>query len=149
MTRTISENLASAYLDACYVVHSENGGTVIRVDQVNPNLARLMKKHGVNSAAFLTAFNPYSQPATEAENISNQNSLLADIGALGLKSVLGEGSDPRKIWPSERSVLALGISLQDAERLADRYQQNAFLWIAGDEGSVELNLRYPVERSCT
>lgn len=147
MTRVISEALVSAYLDAIYVVHGESGDIVIRPSPVNPDLSVFMKKHGVNTAAFLTAFNPYSVPLTVAENISNQNRLLADIQTLGLESISGEGMDPSDLWASEPSVLALGITLADAERLADLYQQNAFLWAASEDGFVELNLRHPVERS--
>ena len=145
--RTISKDLASAYLDTIYVFDDENEEIVIRVGKASPDLARLMKKHGVNSAAFLTAFNPYSVPSTTAENISNQNRLIADIHTLGLETISGKGIDPFDVWPSENSVLALGISLQDAECLADQYRQNAFLWITGNDGYVELNLRHPIERS--
>jgi hypothetical protein len=145
--RVISKDLASAYLDAIYVLDGENGDIVIRVGKASSDLARLMKKHRVNSAAFLTAFNPYSMPSTTAENISNQNHLVADIHALGLEGIFGKGIDPSDVWPSEKSVLALGISLQDAERFADQYRQNAFLWITGSGGYVELNLRHPIERS--
>ena len=102
-----------------------------------------MKIRGVTSAAFLTAFNPYSVLLTAEENLHNQHSLISDIHSLGLTSIAGEGSDSSNLWPSEPSVLALGISLQSAELLADRYGQNAFLWISSDDGFVSLNLRYP------
>jgi hypothetical protein len=40
--------------------------------------------------------------------------------------------------------LALGITLSQAEHLADEFGQNAFLWIANPEGFVNLKLRYPI-----
>jgi len=139
----ISAELEKAYREALYVIHCEDKNIVLRVEHANPELAALMKIHETNSAAFLTAFNPYSILSTAEENVRNQNSLIADIHSLGLTSIAGEGSDSSNLWPSEPSVLALGISLQSAELLADRYGQNAFLWISSDDGFVGLNLRYP------
>jgi hypothetical protein len=70
--------------------------------------------------------------------------LIADIQALGLKWIAGEGADESNRWPSEPSVLVLGISHQNTELLAEKYGQNAYLWIEGHDGLVNLNLRYPV-----
>lgn len=144
VANSISAELAKAYHEALYVIHGEDEDVVLKVGQANPELGALMKMHGVNSAAFLTAFNPYSILSTAEENVLNQNSLIADIQTLGVKSIAGEGGNTSNIWPIEPSVLALGISLQSAELLADRYQQNAFLWITGDHGFVSLNFCYAV-----
>jgi len=139
----ISAELEKAYREALYVIHWGDEHIALRVGHANPELAALMKIHETTSAAFLTAFNPYSVLATTEENVRNQHSLIADIHSLGLMGIAGEGSDSSNLWPSEPSVLALGISLQSAELLADRYGQNAFLWISSDDGFVGLNLRYP------
>jgi hypothetical protein len=140
----ISPELAKAYREALYVIHGEGRDIQLRVDQLSPELATLMRGHAVKSATFLTAFNPHSILETAEVNVANHNALIADINALGLKSILGEGRDPLHLWPSEPSVLVLGISHQNAELLAERYGQNAYLWIAGGDGLVNLNLRYPV-----
>jgi hypothetical protein len=140
----IPQELAKAYQEARYVIHGEGGDISLRVSQPSLELASLMKMYGVKSAAFLTAFNPHSILATAEVNVSNHNALIDDIHTLGLKLISGEGGDPSRIWPSEPSVLVLDISRQNAELLADRYRQNAYLWISGDDGLVNLNLRYPV-----
>lgn len=140
----ISPELAKAYREALYVIHGEDGRIPLKVGQSSPELTSLMKSHGVKSAAFLTAFNPHSILETAEVNVANHNALIADINALGLKSIFGEGGDPLRLWPSEPSVLVLGISHQNAELLAERYGQNAYLWIAGDDGLVNLNLRHPL-----
>jgi len=140
----ITHDLAKAYQEALYVIHGEGGDIWLRVGQASLGLASLMKIYGVKSAAFLTAFNPHSIPVAAEVNVKNQNSLIDDIHALGLRHISGEGGDPCHIWPSEPSVLVLDISHQNAELLADRYRQNAYLWISGDDGLVNLNLRYPV-----
>ena len=136
--------LAKAYREALYFIHGEDGDIQLRVDQTSLGLALLMKDHGVRSAAFLTAFNPYSILEVAEVNLSNHNALIADVHALGLRSISGDGGDPLHLWPSEPSILVLGISHQNAELLAGRYGQNAYLWIEGDDGLVNLNLRYSV-----
>lgn len=142
-----SIELERAYREALYVVHAGEKSIPLKVGNSSSEMADLMNLHGVNNAALITAFNPRSVLVSVQENVRNHNALVADINALGLESLSGEGGDVSNAWPSEPSVLALGISLGDAELLADRYRQNAFLWIAGDDGSVRLNLRYPIEES--
>jgi len=142
--KKISAELEKAYREALYVIHWEDDNIVLRVGHANPELATLMKIRGVTSAAFLTAFNPYSVLLTAEENLHNQYSLISDIHSLGLIGIVGEGSDSSNLWPSEPSILVLGISLHNAELLADRYGQNGFLWISSDDGFVVLNLGYPV-----
>ena len=143
-THSISAQLAKAYQQAHYVIHGEDGEIQLRVGQASPELAALMQQHATQSAAFLTAYNPYSVLLSAEENARNHNALINDIAALGLKWIAGEGADASNLWPSEPSVLALGITLHGAELLADQYQQNAFLWIARVDGLVRLNLRYPI-----
>lgn len=140
----IPPELAKAYHEALYVIHGESGDIQLRVGQPSLELVSLMKMYGVKSAAFLTAFNPHSNLATSEVNVFNHNALIDDIHTLGLRHISGEGGDPSNLWPSEPSVLVLDISHQNAELLADRYRQNAYLWISGDDGLVNLNLRYSV-----
>lgn len=144
LTYTISPELLGAYRAAIYVIYGDGEDIVLKIDEVNQGLAALMKKYGVTSAALITAFNPHSVLSTAEENMRSHNTFIADIYALGLKSLNAAGSDPSHVWSSEPSILILGISLMDAERLADRHEQNAFVWISGDDGFASLNLRHPV-----
>jgi hypothetical protein len=140
----IPPELAKAYHEALYLIHGVSEDIQLRVGQPSLGLASLMKVYGVNSAAFLTTFNPHSILATAEVNASNHNALIDDIHTLGLGYISGEGGDPSHLWPSEPSILVLDISHQNSELLADRYRQNAYLWISGDDGLVNLNLRYSV-----
>lgn len=141
---TIPHKLIAAYRAAIYVIYVDGEDIILKIDEANPDLSALMKKYGVTSAALITAFNPHSVLTTEEENMRNHNALIADIHALGLNSMAAESSDPSHVWSSEPGILILGISLADAESLADRYKQNAFVWIPRDDGFVSLNLRHPV-----
>ena len=141
---SISPELVKAYSEADYVVRTADKNIVLRVGEANPELARLMMQYEVSFAAYLTAFNPFGVVSSLQENELNQIMLIKDIHSLGLEYLLGEGRDVANLWASESSVLALGISFQSAELLAERFQQNAFLWISSKDAFVSLNLRYPV-----
>ena len=144
LIQDIAPDLVEAYRDALYVIHGEGGDIQLRVGQPSLELISLMKWFGAKSAAFITAFNPNSIIATAEVNAHNHNALIKDIKSLGLESITGEGGDPLNLWPTEPSVLVLGISHQIAELLADRYGQNAYLWIECDDGLVNLNFRYSI-----
>ena len=142
--RLIAPSLVQSYRQAIYLIHDKGGDIAIKVGEVSHQLSTLMKAHKAKSAAFITAFNPYSALVSPQENELSHKALLSDLSALGLECISGEGVDSENLWPSEPSILILGISLENAESLAKRYKQNAFIWIPGDEGLAELKLLFPI-----
>jgi len=142
--RVISPDLIKAYRLAIYEVHTAEQVIPLRIGEVNHQLVARMKDVQCTTAAYLTACNPYSEQRTKEENLVAQEKLLADLDSLQCHFLHGEGRDEARVWPPEPSVLALGITLQDAEMLADRYEQNAFVWIGNLDGFVSLRLRHPI-----
>ena len=140
----IDPALIKAYRQAEYEVQANPQHYILRIGEVNHALVEQMKKEQVTTAAYLTAFNPYGQQIGLEENQRAQKQLLVDLDLLSIHYLQGQGRDAAGVWPSEPSVLALGITLQDAEILADRYGQNAFVWISNLDGFVSLRLRYPI-----
>ena len=128
----------AAYLAAHYSVLAPEP-FVMLVGEVSSGLADLMAAEKAPSAAFVTAWNPFSQVTTEAENTAAQQALLADLAALGVTFFPGFGKDPSGLWPGEESLLVLGLSLEKARRLGFKYGQNAILW-AGLDACPELVL---------
>ena len=116
---SIPTELVWAYRNASYVVSVSSQEIILKVDQANPELSALMKGSGVKNAAFLTAYNPFSQKLTFEENQRRHGRLVAAVNYLGLEFFPGEGRDDSGRWPSERSILVLGIELEDAVHLAD------------------------------
>lgn len=143
-TRAISPRCIKAYREAVYVVHLGDREIALQVNKVSSQLANLMKEWEVTTAAFLTAFNPYSQILDAEENEARQKRMLADAQPLCPRIFPGIGRDKNNQWPHELSMLALGIFLDDAQKLADQYEQNAFLWISNEQGFVSLKLRHPI-----
>ena len=143
--RTISSRLVKAYRQADYVINLPDQLITLKIGQFNKCLANLMADESVTTAAFLTAFNPYSQELGEGENEAAQRELIADLRALHVSIIFAQGNDSNGHWPGEPSLFALGISIQDAEMLADRYMQNGFVWIGNSDAIPNLRLRYPIE----
>jgi len=139
----ISPNLIRAYREAKFVVEYVNPITLL-VGQSNSSLGALLKELKISTAAFITAFNPYSNVLSDQENIDAQNCLLKDIKALGLKSINGFGQDVAEHWPREVSALILGVTESQAETLADKYSQNAFIWIGSVDAFPALRLRHSI-----
>ena len=102
-----------------------------------PALADVMAARGVSTACFLTAWNPRSQPRSEAENEADQTRLKARLEALGATWLAAEGRDPDGGWDSEPSLVALGLTFQQACDLGDEFGQNAVLF-SGADGAMRL-----------
>jgi hypothetical protein len=141
--KTIHPGLIRAYREAKYVVGMDSP-IILRIGQVNRQLKILLQTRKVTTAAFITAFNPYSEVLNDDQNQAAQNSLLVDIQKIGLAVINGYGQDMAEEWPRESSVLALGITESLAEGLADKYGQNGFVWIGSLDAFPALRLRHQI-----
>jgi hypothetical protein len=95
-------------------------------------LDRLFKNWEASSAAFITAYNPYSESLATEENALRNQRLQADIKNLGFRSIGGFGTHPDGEWESEDSFFVLDISLEGAKELGAAYGQNAIVWCGED-----------------
>lgn len=124
----MSPDLLKSFEETNYIVHHKPQITM-RIGQTCPELQELLKAGGYTSAAFITAWNPYSQPLSEAANATRQCMLQSDINALHLTNMPGIGQHPSNNWPGEESLFVLGIDQDAARALARKYEQWAFVWI--------------------
>src|SRR5690349_17401467 len=119
-----------AYRETHYLVEGKTPMT-LRVGERNEALAALQSEAGVESSAFVTAWNPYSQKHDDDLNARRQEELADELAKLGVKVIEGEGKHPVDEW-GERSFLVLGISLEASKQLGTRYEQNAIVWAGAD-----------------
>jgi len=126
---TLDPDLLQAYRETIFCVFTAAGELHIRVDQPSAPIDKLLAAHDVSSAAFITAFNPYSKVLSTAENFARQEQLLAGLQADGFEFYPGEGRDPGGEWLPEQSVLILAMDEAAATRLAQRYEQNAYVLV--------------------
>jgi hypothetical protein len=141
--RTISAELIRAYREADYIVFNEGMEIRLQVSTVNLELERLMSNKNARTASVLTAYNPYSVVKTKQENELAQTRLRQRLKEMGIATLEAVGRDAKEQWEPEPSVLALDLTLKEAETLADEYGQNAFIWIPKQDAVIELSLRYP------
>jgi hypothetical protein len=142
--KTVHPNLVRAYREAIYIVNEGDDAIALKVGEVSPALATLMHVHKATTAAIITAYNPYSEIQPTAENERMQAALVAALKLTATACFDAFGSDPEGEWESEASTLALGINLVEAERLADQFGQNAFIWINTADAFVSLRLRFAI-----
>ncbi len=129
-------SLRQAFEETHYIVQHQQPFT-LRIGQHSQELDALLKDTGHDCAAFITAWNPMSQPLSTEENRSRQQSLLNEINAIGLTALQGIGQHPSNGWPGEESILVPGLQLEAARALARTFRQLAFVWVK-QAGSVEL-----------
>jgi hypothetical protein len=78
-------------------------------------------------AAFITAYNPRSQPQPAAHNRAALRTLLREIrGVAGARLLPGVGHLPGQRW-REPSLLVAGLALTAVDALACRHSQNAIV----------------------
>ena len=124
----MDEQLKRKYEETDYVV-DDDPPIVLRVNEQHDGVRILMASFNVETAAFITAWNPGSQPLDLDTNYDRQADLLSDIEQLRCNYFVGRGEHPEDGWV-EDSYLVLGISRDDADALAIKYGQLAYIWIS-------------------
>jgi hypothetical protein len=123
--------LLRKYEQTQYRVLAEGAEFLLPLGRPCAGLADLYRRHGAATAAFITAFTPYSQPVPEAQNVSANARLRDDLTAAGARLFDAVGSDPAGSW-KEPSFLALGLSREEAEALGRAHRQNAIVFADAD-----------------
>ena len=96
------------------------------------NVIKDLKLSGVSSWAYITAWNPLPTTYTFEENCKRDQSLRADLDALALEYIDGIGEALDGTW-HEESLFIKNISKEQAECLAYKYGQVAYLFANGNE----------------
>ena len=129
----ITKELIQAYEDTDYCVSCVLP-FVLKIGKESKELRDLYDKYGYQTAAFLTAFNPYSELVTATQNEAAHKHLMEDLYKKSVMVLEGVGQDSKKEWPPEISVLVLGLTMGDARDIGKKFRQNAFVW--ADAGAV-------------
>jgi len=128
----ISPELLEQYRRTDYHVDLPDAPFVFRVDERSPPLADLLAGRKAGSAALITACNPYSQKASDAQNRAANERMKGELQAAGLEPIPARGVDRDGTWPAEAGFFVVGIARAAAEDLGRRYRQNAIVFAAED-----------------
>ena len=129
--KKIQTELLQAYMETDFIVHHAPPFT-LKIGEPCPALLHLFDKTNALCAAFITAYNPFSEALPEYKNKERQAALEHDLKKRRLQFIDGIGQHPSGDWPGEPSVLILDLDLSAATVLAKHYEQNAFVWCGRD-----------------
>lgn len=120
-----------AYRAAIYRIDGRDAQPDIdmKIGVTNGDVASLLARHGVESAVFVTAFNPFGHVLAPEDNAARQRRLTERVGQMGLRALLGEGIDPMNIWVAEASLFVLGATPDTADALMTEFEQNAVVYV--------------------
>ena len=125
----MGNRLLDLYRESTYRFCDDSGIVALRIGEPSAALQALMQSRGVASAAYLTAWNPGSEPLPFAANSRRNDRLRAELRSMGFEYLDGEGGKDEWL---EESYLVPGMSLQDAHDLAGRHGQAAFVFCERD-----------------
>ena len=124
----IHPDLIRAYENAIYEINATHRIT-LKVSEYSHSLDELHKEHQCTTSALITACNPRSQILSAAENDTRMLALSEAVEKLGYRHLPAVGRDPNGKWPDEPSLWIAGLTKNEAESLAHRFEQNGFLWM--------------------
>lgn len=127
----MNDALLAAYRETEYRVHGFGGFTLL-VGQRSSALGAIYASYAVGSAAFITAFNPFSMSLSPSENEARNDALRDVVFSAGLRFMEGIGQHPTNGWPGEGSLLILGGDLPQMRALGAEFGQNAIVWVGRD-----------------
>jgi hypothetical protein len=118
----------ASYEGARYTVQLAHGPRVVRIGSPDSALRDAVSAAHTDRAALVGAENPFSEPASDADNARATAQLAAAIDAAGLARVPASGADVDGTW-EEQGFCVFGASdaLLDAWLIA--FRQNAFVTI--------------------
>jgi hypothetical protein len=129
---SVGPTLIAAYRATYYCINGVSPPFLLKVDETNTDLATCHRSHGVMCSAFLTAWNPGSQPTPEEENRAAQQRLEALLRDRCYRLVDGLGVDPTGQWEGEESFLVLGIDRETACTVGRAFRQHGIVWSDAD-----------------
>lgn len=130
------QDLEKAYRRTTYVALTSRGELRTRVGRPHPELDQLLVENNAETWAYITAWNPKSEPLGEQENHARQEKLEEELRDAGYAFFQGQGTADNGEWPPEDSVLVVGIPRQEAVSIGVRYAQNAIVYGRLGEAAV-------------
>jgi hypothetical protein len=127
----INLDLLNSYKSADYHVDA-SPSFILKIGIHSPELESIYKTSHKHTAAFITAFNPYSQELSNQENKDRNLKLEELIQSLDFDYIHGEGKCGDGDWDGEKSFLIFGISEKQASEIGKEFEQNAIVWCDKD-----------------
>ncbi len=116
-----------AYRNTTYLVDHPEGTFGILLGEPCLRLDALLAAHGVSCWAYVTAWNPRSEPMPAELNAARHADLLACVSQSGYSVLPGHGQPDCGDWVAEESLLILGMAEAAALALGAQFGQRAIV----------------------
>jgi Protein of unknown function (DUF3293) len=123
----LPRELIEAYRKTDYAVFGKPE-LVLHIGERSADLDELLDAEGATTAVFITAANPGGRARGAWPNEIANAALVESLNKAGFRCFEGEGRAPDRSW-TEKSVLAVGISREDAEKAGRAFGQNAIVFV--------------------
>lgn len=126
-----------AYERTLYIARDGKREVEARIGRMNPEIDRLLEARGAAELVFVTAWNPLSQKASDAENAVAHKRLKEVLADEDLDWLPHVGRSPDGTW-AEEGFAVFDLPPADALGLAEMFRQNAIVWCAFDQPAALL-----------
>ena len=124
----MKSELRTAYINTTYRIYVPEGFVDVRISLPTPGLQRILRLHKTHTWAVLTACNPSSKRLPNNKNLSLSVLLERHIQRLNLPCYRAAGIPDSSDWESESSIFVCDLSMKMAFCIANRFNQNAFVF---------------------
>ena len=100
----------------------------IKVGEQSAALQALLLRFDVGSGFFITAHNPYSKVANDADNTAANEALQQQLRAFNIPALAANGKASVGEWPAEPGFFVCGLSQAQALALGQQFRQYAIVW---------------------
>ena len=132
-----TSELEAAYRATTYRVFLPGGGCDLRVGVASETLRCWLETAGAERFAILTAYNPGSHLAPDADNALRQSQLECALLERGYETYAGQNLADDEQWPAEESCFVADMTVAEALAVGARFGQCAVI-CGGADGQPEL-----------
>ena len=130
-TPPLTPELIAAYAATHFWVDA-SPPVCIKVGEQSAGLQALLARFGTDSGFFITAHNPYSERASDADNAAANEALQQQLSALNSPALAANGKASVGDWPAEPGFFVCGLSQAQALALGQQFRQYAIVWCSLD-----------------
>ena len=137
----ISKQLIAAYKETHFIINDFDKPILIDEAFIFTPIEEY-SRCSIESIAFITAWNPYSEMLSLEKNTERNKKLLSEVESIGCYALKGIGINPNSDWPGEESYAIININKNKAIELAKSFEQNAFVWAQKNKKSKLIFIDY-------